>query len=228
MYPALQMKKKICSIAGKIVIKICSYDKCDDDPSKIWGLVVILLGANYFRQCTVWLFPASQPPAVSRCQTVWLLCTARLAAVQEISYTAQYIVRDISCTVLYIAQDISCTVQCTGNILYITVQYSVQEIAAALLDQLLAAKKIPDKAEKLPKNPAFGRHWISRRLRIVARIPKKSRILRRTNQLCVICNFSSVTYQISSAHVACCMLLVTCHLSHVTNAKRHSHRPSHC
>ena len=51
----------------------------------------------------------------------------------------------------------------------------------------------------LCKYPAYQRHWISQRLRIVAQIPKKSDKIKRRQK-----------------YVTCQMLPVTCHLSPVT------------
>ena len=63
------------------------------------------------------------------------------------------------------------------------------------------------------KNLAYRRHWISRLVRIVASIPKRTETDKKEKiiiQKCMPCVTSHVS------HVKCQLSCVTCHMSHVT------------
>ena len=69
------------------------------------------------------------------------------------------------------------------------------------------------------KNLEYGRHWISRRVQLVAPIPLKSEKFKLKQKKIVSC------FQCQVWGVRCQVSHVACHLSHVTNANSNSHRP---
>ena len=83
---------------------------------------------------------------------------------------------------------------------------------------------------KKRKNPAYGRRQLSRRVRIVAPIPKqretdrKGILFLKSHVSCVKCHNSHVTCHIS--HVMCHVSCVTCHLSLTPTATARYHPPA--